>query len=142
MKKIISIMLAVLLCFGSMSVVAFAADRDATETKTETKTDVKTGSITDKAKWSYDDSTKTLSITGTGAMKDYSKSSEAPWAAYASAIKTVSIAEGITSIGKNAFSGLTALTGVSIPASVTVISDSAFEGCLALAGATIPASVW
>ena len=145
MKKIISIMLAVLLCFGSMSVIAFAADRDTTETKTETKTDtkadVKTGNITDKAKWSYDDSTKTLTISGTGAMSDYSKSSEAPWASYASAIKTVSVAEGITSIGKNAFNGLTALTGVSIPASVTVIGDSAFEGCLALTSATIPASV-
>lgn len=51
------------------------------------------------------------------------------------------IPEGVTSIGKRAFSGCTSLTSVSIPTGVTSIGDAAFYGCTKLASVSIPTSV-
>ena len=50
--------------------------------------------------FTYVNSTGTLTISGTGAMKDYN-TSQAPWSAYS--IKKVVINNGVTSIGNSAF---------------------------------------
>ena len=55
--------------------------------------------------------------------------------------KVLSIPEGVTEIGRYAFSGCTALASVTIPASVTAIGVNAFEGCTSLASVTIPDGV-
>ena len=47
-------------------------------------------------------------------------------------LTTIEIAEGMTSIGKEAFSGCKTLTSIEIPNSVTSIGNYAFEGCEAL----------
>ena len=84
-----------------------------------------------------------LTISGTGAMKDYNDTSDtAPWYQdYRSTIKTVVIDEGVTKIGICAFENCDALTSVTIPASVTSIGNSAFYNCAALTSVTIPAGV-
>ena len=51
------------------------------------------------------------------------------------------IPEGITTIGDNAFFGVTSITGVTFPGSLQTIGSSAFNGCSNLAEVTIPASV-
>ena len=51
------------------------------------------------------------------------------------------IADGVTSIGDNAFYECTSLTSVTIPNSVTSIGGSAFYGCTGLTSVTIPNSV-
>ncbi|MBD5447049.1 MAG: leucine-rich repeat domain-containing protein, partial [Treponema sp.] len=51
------------------------------------------------------------------------------------------IPDGVTEIGKRAFSNCASLTSVNIPGSVTEIGDSAFSGCTLLASVTIPGSV-
>jgi hypothetical protein len=56
-------------------------------------------------------------------------------------LTSVTIAEGVTSIGSNAFEGCTGLTSVTIPESVTSIGNSAFSGCAGLTGITIPENV-
>lgn len=59
--------------------------------------------------WSFDSSTGTLTISGSGAMSDYvfewGESDPRPWSAYLSEIKTVVIGDSITKIGKKAFYG-------------------------------------
>jgi hypothetical protein len=56
-------------------------------------------------------------------------------------IKGIILPTGLTSIGRNAFSGCGYLTSVIIPNSVSSIGEGAFERCLGLASVTIPASV-
>ena len=59
----------------------------------------------------------------------------------AKGMSEVSIPEGVTEIGKEAFWDCTSLASVSIPEGVTTIGERAFAGCTALASVTIPASV-
>ena len=56
-------------------------------------------------------------------------------------LTSVSIPDGVTSIGKYAFSKCSSLTSVSIPASVTSIGVSAFSDCTALENVEIPKGV-
>lgn len=54
---------------------------------------------------------------------------------------TLTIPNGVTKIGRYAFSGCKSLANVTIPESVTKIGWSAFEGCSSLVSITIPESV-
>ncbi len=55
--------------------------------------------------------------------------------------KTITVKDGVTSIGAMAFANFTLLTSVTIPDSVTRIGYRSFNGCTALANITIPNSV-
>ena len=98
------------------------------------------GKCGDDVNFSYDNSTHTLSIFGSGVMYDYSEGG-APWKDNCSEIKAVVIGKGVASIGNNAFAGCTSLTSITIPTSVTSIGGQAFKGCTSLPSITIPTSV-
>ena len=102
------------------------------------------GSCGDNATWSYDADEATLTISGTGAMADYTDDpSSTPWADYRTSVTKVVIGDGITSVGNCAFNLFTALTDVTIGESVETIGIFAFDNCTA-AGFTklnIPNSV-
>lgn len=83
----------------------------------------------------------TLTISGTGAMGDYTSSSPAPWYAYRSSINSVNFSGDVTSVGMNAFLDCKSLTSISIPANVTSIGVGAFQYCSGLASVNIPANV-
>ena len=87
--------------------------------------------------WTYDTSTATLTISGTGEMSGFSVSTMP----YHQPIKTIVIESGVTSIGDSAFVNCHSLTSVTIPDSVTKIGDSAFSCCWELTNVTIPNSV-
>ena len=95
------------------------------------------GKCGDNLTWTYVESTKTLTIFGTGGMWNYS---ESPWK-YNNNINTLIIESGVTSIGSCAFEGISNLTSVTIPNSVTSIDYGAFWGCTGLAFVIIPNSV-
>ena len=80
--------------------------------------------------WSLDTTTGLLTISGSGAMADYTSvdTNPAPWYDYRELITAVSLPEGLTSIGSRAFLDCSALTSVTIPASVTSIGYRAFYG--------------
>jgi hypothetical protein len=88
------------------------------------------GSFGTSATWSYDTSTKTLTISGTGTLTDYASvnlsTDNRPFASYKGECTTIVIGEGITSIGVSDFAFMNSVTSVSIPASVTSISEYAF----------------
>ncbi|MDR1119812.1 MAG: leucine-rich repeat protein [Dysgonamonadaceae bacterium] len=82
-----------------------------------------------------------LTISGTGAMPNYSSrsSEQSPW--YGSpSIKEVKILEGVTSIGEYAFTYCRNLTSITIPESVKTIENNAFLDC-GLKSVTVPGSV-
>ena len=89
--------------------------------------------------WTY--TSGLLSLSGSGAMKDYSAADPAPWSDHMSKIATVSIADGITSIGANAFNGAVNLKSIRFPQSVTSIGASAFEGTGLTGTVRVPATV-
>lgn len=98
--------------------------------------EIKSGSCGNNAKWSLDTETGLLSITGSGRMMDYGYP-PAPWYDYRSIVKSASIGDQITSIGKYAFD-CSNLTSVTIPNSVTEIGEGAFSGCFGLTSVKIP----
>lgn len=90
--------------------------------------------------WTYDDSTKTLTISGKGDMAKYTEG-RTPWVSYKSKIYYVVISDGVTSIGDSAFDTCTNLTSLTLPNSVTSIGDTAFCSCTMLTSINIPNSV-
>ena len=91
--------------------------------------------------YTYDNDTKTLNIFGTGAMEDYSNSSNRPWFSYLANITTVVIGNGVTSIGDYAFNRCTSLESITIPDGVTSIDYNAFGHCTSLNNINIPDGV-
>lgn len=99
-----------------------------------------TGQCGDNVSWTYNASTGELVISGTGDMYSYSNYyNHSPFEN--SDIKSVSIENGVTSIGDSAFWGCTSLASITIPDVVTSIGNSAFRDCTSLTSITIPDSV-
>ena len=97
------------------------------------------GTCGDNLTWDLTDSV--LTVSGTGAMTDWSSTSKIPWYSKRSAIKTVVIEDGATSIGTNAFSPCKNLKSVTISNSVTIIGAKAFYQCTGLTSITLGNSV-
>ena len=68
-----------------------------------------------------------LTISGTGAMDDYSPSNPAPWDEHRAIIENIILDEGVTSIGSHAFLDLERLINVRIPQSVKTVGSNAFK---------------
>ena len=94
------------------------------------------GKFGENINWKYNDSSKTLTLSGTGATDsftddddDYYSYSERPWGEFIDEIENIKIEEGITSIGDYTFKRLGKINNIEIPKSLISISNSAFEGC-------------
>jgi len=80
----------------------------------------------------------TLTISGTGAMTDYSATSPAPWNDDADDIVHVVIGDGVTTVGEFAFNSYANLESVTLPDSLLKIGKSAFYYCQKLSGVVLP----
>ena len=163
MKKFMLFTIAALVCVSAFVLLSDSENVDAVSDAS--------GSCGDDLTYTFEASTGTLTISGTGYMTSY------PWSSYKNSIKTVIIGNSVTSIGYYAFKGCTGLTkfevgenntdycsvdGVLfnknktkliqypasktdtqyvIPDSVTTIEGDAFYGCTRLTSVTIPDSV-
>ena len=86
--------------------------------------------------WKYDLYTKDFTVFGTGATRDYT-ASMAP-SIVKDKIETLTIGEGVTGIGKKAFSGWTSLNTVTFDGcTLTSAVSDAFDGCTAMAEGTV-----
>ena len=109
---------------------------------------VGSGTCGDNLTWTLDH-TGLLTISGTGAMSDYSVSftaadgyvSDTPWYVYRNRIKAADIEQGVTGIGSGAFVACSSMSDISIPDGLTRIGSDAFLDCRSLTNVTIPASV-
>ena len=114
MKRITIVLFAVVLVlFGS---AAFAATVFAAEI-------VQSGTCGDNVTWTLDRD-GLLTISGTGAMEDYSSVGAAPYAAYD--VQRLIVGEGVTGIGNYAFSQL-ALDYIMLPENLISIGRNAFK---------------
>jgi hypothetical protein len=111
--------------------------------------DFKTSGKSCGVSWSVNTDTWELIINGNGKMTNQAKTENVEWLAIertvqiyanneiiytayerlADKITKITINEGITHIGNNAFSGMIKLTTVTLPESVESIGESAFQGC-------------
>lgn len=93
--------------------------------------------------WILSTTTGRLSITGYGDMDNMWRGSSAgaPWLAYVDSITSISMPEGLTHIGDNAFHNCRRVTSITIPNTVTSIGHAAFSNCIGLSTMVIPNSV-
>lgn len=83
------------------------------------------GAVSDTINWAID-SGYNLTITGTGAMPDYAAETDRPWDAYKALAKTITVGEGVTSVGKLSFSHFTGLESISLSDTVTTLGYDCF----------------
>ena len=90
--------------------------------------------------WTYDESTCTITFTGSGKMKDYkvafAQKEPKPWAG--KEIRHAVISEGITHIGAGTFWENALLEDVSIPSTVESVGSGAFTYCKSLTKLVLP----
>ncbi len=101
-------------------------------------TDAQSGTCGASAAWSLADGV--LTISGTGAIDDYSSTSPG-WYSQANSITAIVIQSGITAIGAQAFCQLPNLTSVTIPSTVTSMGSDAFYGDSSLETVSLPQSI-
>lgn len=122
-KKILSMFLVVLMVLLSAPLSGFV-DLEWPELNWGVKASAaelaESGSCGDNVTYTFDSSTGLLTISGTGAMTDYSSSSNSPF--YSNdEIKSIVIEKGVTSIGSYIFLNCTSLERVTVPDSVKSI---------------------
>ncbi|MCQ2450102.1 MAG: leucine-rich repeat domain-containing protein [Clostridia bacterium] len=125
MKKFCCVIVCILLLLGALPLTVFAEEDDN-----------KCGA---NLTWSYNAATKTLNISGTGAMDDY-HGRLSPWNSLRREMKILQVENGCTYIGESAFRDCTGLTDISLPQSVTAFGAYAFWNC-DFESFTIPAGV-
>lgn len=126
MKKALSLFLSLITVFLIVTVsvpVAFAAEYS--------------GACGNGVYWILDTYSGELVISGSGSMNNYSADSMPSWSTYQNYIKSVTVSDGVTSVGDYAFYNVTGykyqkLTTVNLCEGVEIIGDYAFRGCKAL----------
>ena len=144
-KSALSLLLCMIIVFGTVAVGGegrgeiIGEMQAVAESEAQAEAPVISGTCGDNLTWSFDKSTGTLEISGTGDMCTWSNN--VPWGDYGYAITTVIINNGVTSIGNYAFFYCDSLTNITIPSSITDIGYNAFSGCRSLTNITIPNGV-
>ena len=115
MKKLISVLLCFMILVSSFMPLGIFADTEVTE-----------GVCGDALTWRYDSAINILTISGEGAMYDYTYSIRPEYEIYKSEIETVIIEDGVTGIGEYAFYEFDYLEDAIIGNSVEHIGRYAF----------------
>lgn len=140
MKKTVvctlTLILAVLLCTLGAAALGELSENDISNSGTW-------GDIT----WSYNLLDHSLTISGEGAIPDLTYSSKSaswdqrPWSTYRWTVYTLTVEEGVTAIGDNAFRDFDRIETLTLPESLTRIGDAAFYNSEALKSVNVPRAV-
>ena len=99
----------------------------------------KSGTYGENITWTFDDSTGTLTFSGSGDMADTPAGECTPWEKnFRTEVKHIIINDGITNIGMNAFYTIEKAEDIYIPQSVTVIKGGALQGCESIKELRLP----
>ena len=126
-NKVISIILAILMVIPVIPITAGA-------------TSPTSGVCGENLTWTYETSTCTLTISGTGEMYNYYEETDPltpEWFGFADEIKAIVIDDGVTTIGDYAFLACYGITAVNIHAGITYIGEGAFNCCDGLKTITV-----
>ena len=134
-KRIIKVAVAVALIFSLVLTFASCANTAATLPDADSANGTIEGT---SIIWSYDKDTKTLSITGTGAIPNFENTEKVSWYSARHSIEKIKISEGITAIGDHAFYYTPKLADVEIPSTVISIGKLSFAFCSALKTVSLP----
>ncbi len=142
-KKLLSILLVAVMIFGSAPLAGFVGLElpligNLFEIKAKAST---SGTCGDNLTWTFDETTGELTVSGIGAMPNWSRYEDIPWYKYRTTIKTVTIDNGVTNIGQYAFAYYENLESITIPDTVTRINNAAFFTCHSLSNIIVPDSV-
>lgn len=92
--------------------------------------------------WTLNLNTGELILTGSGAMPDYGgENGSAPWYSQRDLIKSVTVWDGITTLGDYAFFNCRSLTDVTLPSGLQAVGDNVFSNCRALTEIELPARI-
>lgn len=122
LKRLIPVLLAILLLIPGVPTVS-----------------AESGSCGENLQWEFTGGT--LTVTGSGAMADYSEEAPAPWYAFRDRIVKLSLPEGLTRVGSYAFAQCTQLQTVTLPDTVTEVGESGFFACERLQFLTLNAGL-
>ena len=111
-KKLFTFLLALVTSVG----LSYAATDDS-------------GSCGANVTYSFNGATGAMTITGTGPMTDYASISNVPWNSYRDDITSVTITDGVTTVGSNSFGYHENLVTVTIGNNVETIGEYAFGDC-------------
>ena len=95
------------------------------------------------ATFAYEPETATLTVSGTGAMSNFSVSDvnkRTPWYDYRDEIKSVVVSDGITAVGDCAFIN-SAIESISFPEGLTTLGSSSVMNCPNLTSVVLPDSL-
>ena len=81
-----------------------------------------------------------LSCDSVLTIQGYGDMNSNPWSSYCHRVNMISLPDGLTSIGENAFGFCHGLSSVTIPNSVTTIGNYAFGSCSGLVSVTLSSS--
>ena len=95
------------------------------------------GSCGESLSWLYSESEDTLIISGSGEMDSNASFNNYGWYSFKDEIRLVDIADGVTSVGANAFAGCGNLNEVCLGKDVEIIGENAFADCTELTFAAI-----
>ena len=137
MRKIISMLLSLLMICSMLSAMTLTASAAATANLAESGScGDNNGSLSDNLRYTVSGDNKTLTITGSGRMHDFTTDAFAgldpnspPWWRFADTIEEIIIGSGVEHIGSNAFRGFDKIEEIFIPGNVKSIGDYAAAYC-------------
>ena len=112
-RKILALLISIILAMSILPAAALADEETS-------------GTCGDSLTWNFDEERGILTISGNGAMTDYSKAEDQPWHSHASSITQIVLEEGITKIGAHAFRQISGINSeLKLPASLENIGACA-----------------
>ena len=82
-----------------------------------------------------------LVVSGTGAMAGYGADDAAPWHPFRESIRSIVIADGVTTVGSYAFFDCPALLAIRLGKNVMTVEQHAFDGCPSVSSVYVPPSL-